>query len=41
MVFSLKNKALPLKANEIYYDMARVLRKNGLLAVDWPGAVWK
>jgi len=41
MITSLKDKALCSKANEIYYDMARVLRKNGLLKPDWPGAEWK
>ena len=41
LVFSLKDKALDLKANEIYCDMARVLRKNGLLTPLWPGALWK
>jgi ribonuclease P protein component len=41
LVFSLKDKALDLKANEIYCDMARVLRKNGLLTSTWPGAFWK
>ena len=38
---SLKDKAICAKANEIYYDVARVLRKNGLLTPDWPGAAWK
>jgi ribonuclease P protein component len=41
LVFSLKDRALGLKANEIYGDMARVLRKNGLLTPTWPGAAWK
>ncbi|MCL2009769.1 MAG: ribonuclease P protein component [Synergistaceae bacterium] len=41
VVASLKDKALCSKSNEIYYDMARVLRKNGLLKPDWPGAMWK
>jgi ribonuclease P protein component len=41
LVFSLRNKALGLKASEIYRDMARVLRKNGFLAPNWPGALWK
>ena len=41
VVASLKDKALCAKANEIYYDMARVMKKNGLLKTDWPGAVWK
>ena len=40
VVASLKDKALCVKANEVYYDMARVLRKNGLLKPDWPGAAW-
>ena len=40
IVASLKDKALGAKANEIYYDMARVLRKNGLLIVEWPGPRW-
>ena len=41
IVASLKDKALLAKANDIYYDMARVLRRNGLLTQDWPGAKWK
>ena len=41
VIASLKDKALCSKSNEIYYDMARVLRKNGLLKPDWPGAEWK
>ena len=41
LVASLKDKALCSKSREIYYDMARVLRKNGLLKPEWPGAVWK
>ena len=41
MVASLKDKALEAKANDIYYDMARILKKNGLLRPDWPGAEWK
>jgi ribonuclease P protein component len=41
IVFSLKSKALDCKASEIYYDMARVLRRSGLLTPDWPGAAWK
>ena len=41
MIASLKDKALCSKATEVYYDMARVLRKNGLLKPDWPGAEWK
>ena len=40
IVVSLKDKALHTKANEVYYDMARVLRKNGLLVADWPGPRW-
>ena len=41
MVASLKDKALCARAYEIYYDMARILKKNGLLKPDWPGAAWK
>ncbi|MDR1621220.1 MAG: ribonuclease P protein component [Synergistaceae bacterium] len=41
LVFSLKDKALGLKADEIYYDMARVLRKKDLLTSTWPGPLWK
>ena len=41
VVTSLKDKALCEKASEIYYDMARLMRKNGLLKPDWPGAAWK
>ena len=41
LVASLKDKALDSRANEVYYDMARVLQKSGLLTGDWPGARWK
>jgi len=41
IVASLKDKALCTKANKIYYDMARVLKKNDLLKPSWPGAEWK
>jgi ribonuclease P protein component len=41
LVFSLKDRALGLKAREIYYDMARVLKKRGLLTSAWPGALWR
>ena len=41
VVASLKDKALCSKASVVYYDMARVLRKNGLLKPDWPGAAWE
>ena len=41
VVASLKDKALCSKSSEIYCDMARVLRKNGLLKPNWPGAAWK
>lgn len=41
VVTSLKDRALCSKSSEIYYDMARVLKKNGLLKADWPGAAWK
>ena len=41
VIAALKDKGLCSKAGEIYYDMARVLKKNGLLKPDWPGAAWK
>jgi len=41
LIASLKDKALSAKADEIYYDMAKVLKKAGLLKIDWPGAKWK
>ena len=41
LAVSLKDRALCSKASDVYYDMARVLRKNGLLKPDWPGAAWK
>jgi ribonuclease P protein component len=40
LVTSLKDRALQVKAHEVYYDMARVLRRHGLLTPDWPGARW-
>ena len=40
IVVSLKDKALHAKANEVYYDMARTLKKNGLLVEGWPGPRW-
>jgi len=41
VVVSLKDKALCSKANEVYYDMADVMRKRDLLKPEWPGAAWK
>ena len=41
IVASLKDKALEAKANEIYYDMAHVLSKSGLLKSEWIGPLWK
>jgi len=41
LVASLKDKALCAKANKIYYDIARILKKNDLMKPDWPGAEWK
>jgi ribonuclease P protein component len=41
VVFSLKDKGLSSKAQDVYKDMARVFSKNGLLTKEWPGAVWK
>ena len=41
VVASLKDKALCAKADKVYYDMARVLKKNGLLKPEWPGAIWQ
>ena len=40
LVASLKDRALTVKAHEVYYDMARVLRRHSLLTPDWPGARW-
>ncbi len=40
LVASLKDKALEARATEVYYDMARLLRKSGILTSDWPGAKW-
>ena len=40
VVACLKDKALRSKSSEVYYDMAHVLRKNGLMKPDWPGAAW-
>jgi ribonuclease P protein component len=41
VVVSLKDRALDSKADKIYGDMARVLKKNRLLKADWPGAAWE
>ncbi|GHS94253.1 hypothetical protein AGMMS50276_06490 [Synergistales bacterium] len=41
IVFSLKDKGLSSKAQDIYKDMARVFSKNGFLDKEWPGVVWK
>ena len=41
VVVSLKGKALDAKASDIYFDMARLLRKHGLLESGWTGACWK
>ncbi|GHV48715.1 ribonuclease P protein component [Synergistales bacterium] len=40
-VFSLKDKGLSSKAQDVYKDMARVFSKNGFLNKEWPGAVWE
>ncbi|GHV34713.1 ribonuclease P protein component [Synergistales bacterium] len=41
VVFSLKDRGLSSKAQDVYKDMARVFSKNGLLIKEWPGIVWE
>jgi ribonuclease P protein component len=41
IVASLKDKGLSAKADEVYYDMARVFLKHGFLTPDWSGPRWK
>ncbi|MDR3265661.1 MAG: ribonuclease P protein component, partial [Synergistaceae bacterium] len=41
LVLSLKDRGLGAGAVEIYRDMARVLRKNGLFTPEWTGAAWE
>lgn len=40
LITSLKDKALEASAREVYFDMAKILKKQGLLAETWAGADW-
>jgi ribonuclease P protein component len=41
VIFSLKDRGLSSKAQDVYKDMARVFDKNGFLDKEWPGVVWE
>lgn len=41
IVGSLRENALGLSAREVYFDMARSLKRRGLLKPDFPGADWQ
>lgn len=40
IVGSLRENALGLSAKEIYFDMARSMKRRGLLKPEFPGADW-
>ncbi|MEG1641974.1 MAG: ribonuclease P protein component [Synergistaceae bacterium] len=40
IVASLREKALLLSAEEVYFDVARSLKRRGLMRDDWPGPDW-
>ena len=40
IVASLRERALDLSAREVYLDMARCLKRRGLMKDDWPGPDW-
>lgn len=41
IVGSLRENALELSARDLYLDMARSLKRRGLLRPDWPSADWE
>lgn len=41
IIGSLRENALELSARDIYLDIARSLKRRGLLRPDWPGADWE
>ena len=40
LVVSLRDTALRASAKAVYYDLARLMQKAGLLTDDWQGADW-
>lgn len=40
VVVSLRDSALNSSAKDVYYDLARLMEKAGLMTNDWPGADW-
>ena len=40
VIASMRESALDLSSREVYFDMARMLKKRGLMKDDWPGADW-
>jgi len=40
IVVSLRDNGLNASATEVYYDLAKLMKKAGLLNADWPGADW-
>jgi ribonuclease P protein component len=41
VVGSFRENALSASAQDVYYDVAKSLKRRGLLKHDWPGADWK
>lgn len=41
VVASLRENALDASACDVYYDMARALRRRGLMKEGWPGPDWE
>lgn len=41
IVGSIRESALDLSAREVYFDIARSLKRRGLLKADFPGADWQ
>ena len=40
IVVSLRDTALSSSAADVYYDLAHLMQKAGLMRDDWPGADW-
>jgi ribonuclease P protein component len=40
VIASLRENALGASAKEIYSDIARSMKRRGLMAADWPGPDW-
>lgn len=40
IVVSLREKALEKSSKDVYVDIARTLKRRGLMRSDWPGFDW-